>query len=58
MKRWNAELERREVLREPKRLRCVVWVGSDRHEGVLEQASARAVVVRMTTSLRVLGRRS
>ncbi len=47
MRRWNAELERREVLRVPRRLPCVVWVGSHRYEGVLEQASAHAVVVRM-----------
>ena len=47
MRRWNAELERREANRVPRRLPCVVWVGSDRYEGVLEQASAHAVVVRM-----------
>ena len=47
MRRWNAELERREAIRMPRRLACVVWVGSKRYEGVLEQASAHAVVVRM-----------
>ena len=47
MRRWNAELERRDAIRVPRRLPCVVWVGSDRYEGVLEQASAHAVVVRM-----------
>ncbi len=34
-------------MRTSKRLPCTVWVGSDRHEGVLEQVSAHAVVVRM-----------
>ena len=47
MRRWDAELERREAVRKPTRLPCVVWVGSHRYEGVLEQASAHAVTVRM-----------
>ncbi len=47
MRRWNAELERRETVRMPKRLPCAVWVSNDRYEGVLEQVSAHAVVVRM-----------
>ncbi|HEY8154194.1 MAG TPA: hypothetical protein VII72_08720 [Myxococcota bacterium] len=52
MKRWNADLERREAVRKPTQaLPCVVWVGSDRYEGVLEQVSAQAVVVRMEAVL-------
>ena len=47
MRRWNAELERREAMRMPRRLACAVWVGSDRYAGALEQVSAHAVVVRM-----------
>lgn len=47
MRRWNAELERREAVRRRTRLPCTVWIGSDRYEGVLEQVSADAVVVRM-----------
>lgn len=47
MRRWSAELERREAIRRPRRLPCAVWVGRDRHEGVLEEVSAHAVVVRM-----------
>jgi hypothetical protein len=46
MQRWNSEFERREAMRMAKRLPCAVWVGSDRYEGVLEQVSARAVLVR------------
>ena len=47
MRRWSEQLERREAVRRPTRLRCAVWIGSDRHDGVLEQVSADAVVVRM-----------
>jgi hypothetical protein len=47
MKRWAEELERREAVRMRQRLACAVWVDDDRHEGVLEQVSARAVLVRM-----------
>ena len=47
MRRWEAELERREAVRKPTRLPCVVWVGRHRYEGVLEQASAHSVTVRM-----------
>lgn len=47
MTRWNAELERREAMRTAKRLRCAIWIGGDRHDGVLEQVSAHAVEVRM-----------
>lgn len=47
MRRWNAELERREAVRKPTRLPRVLWVGSSRYQGVLEQVSAHAVVVRM-----------
>jgi hypothetical protein len=52
MRRWNAELERRDAVRTPTRLPCVVWVGSDRHEGMLEQVSSHAVVVRMKAAPR------
>jgi hypothetical protein len=47
MSRWSAELERREADRRPARLPCVVWVGSHRYPGLLEQVSAHAVAVRM-----------
>ncbi len=47
MRRWNADLERREAARMPTRLPCAVWVGSVRHAGMLEQASAHSVGVRM-----------
>jgi len=46
MRRWNAELERREAVRRPTRLPCAVWVGLDRREAVLEQVSPRSLVVR------------
>ena len=47
MRRWNEALERREAIRMARRLPCAVSVGNDRYEGVLEQVSAHAVVVRM-----------
>lgn len=46
MRRWNAELERREAVRIPMRIPCAVWVGLDRREGVLEQVSPHSLVVR------------
>jgi hypothetical protein len=47
MQRWNAALERREAIRMRRRLPCAVWVSNDRYEGVLEEVSAHAVVVRV-----------
>jgi hypothetical protein len=47
MKRWNEELERRQAMRMHRRLPCAVWVSSQRYEGVLEEVSPHAVVVRM-----------
>ena len=47
MRRWNPELERRAAVRKPTRLACALRIGSERYEGMLEQVSAHAVVVRM-----------
>ena len=47
MKRWNEALERREAMRMHRRLPCAVWVSNHRYEGVLEEVSPHAVVVRM-----------
>jgi hypothetical protein len=55
MQCWTEELERREVVRTRQRLDCEVWVGGDRHQGVLEQASARCVLVRLDEPPRSAG---
>ena len=47
MRPWNDELERRNAIRVPKRLPCAVWVSNHRYDGVVEQVSPQAVVVRL-----------
>jgi len=47
MRAWNAALERREAIRMRRRLPCAVWVHDRPYEGLLEEVSAHAVVVRM-----------
>ena len=47
MRPWNADLERRNAIRVPKRLPCALWVSNRRYDGVVEQVSPHAVVVRM-----------
>jgi hypothetical protein len=47
MRPWNEALERREAIRMRRRLPCAVWVHNHRYEGLLEEVSAHAVVVRM-----------
>jgi hypothetical protein len=44
---WNEELERRNAIRVPKRLPCALWVSRHRYDGVVEQVSPQAVVVRL-----------
>ena len=47
MQRWTEELERRDAIRTRQKLACEVWLGAVRHKGVLEQVSARSVLVRL-----------
>jgi hypothetical protein len=51
MRRWNDELERREAVRRPTRLPCALAIGTARYDGVLEQVSAGAVVVRIKRAI-------
>lgn len=46
MTSWIQELDRRESHRTPTRIPCAVWVDGDPHEGIIEDVSPSAILVR------------